>query len=148
MGLQSRPDKSFPGRVGRPVLRKERHWSKHLVATGDSEQSMFSDLIQTLKSWITGDRIRVAASHGRSLSLQAGDRIFLEGCTYLVRTRTLSDDGDPQCTRLVYELIDQESDQARTLEVVIRKDGTGTHQAVLKDGDTSSAICDTDITIL
>ncbi len=118
------------------------------MAAGDSKNSFFSNLIQTVKSWIAGDRIRVASSHGRSLSVQPGDRIFIEDRHYLVQTRTLADDADSQYTRLVYELIDLESNQTRTLEVVLRKDGTGMHQAVLKDGNKASGICDADITIL
>ncbi len=118
------------------------------MVAGDSKNSIFSNLIQTLQSWIAGDRIRVAASHGRSLTIQPGDRIFIDDRNYLVQTRTLAGDADPQCTRLVYELLDQGSDQTRTLEVVLRKDGTGMHQAVLKDGANASAICDADITIL
>jgi len=152
LGRDSSPVLSWknkvPGRVWRPVLRKERHRSKHLVAARDPKNSILSNLIQTFQSWIAGDRIRIAASHGRSLSIQPGDRIFIEDRNYLVQTRTLADDADPQCTRLVYDLLDQGSDQTRTLEVVLRKDGTGIHQAVLKDGDNASAICDADITIL
>lgn len=115
---------------------------------GDSKNSIFSSLIQTLQSWIAGDRVRVAVSHGRSLSIQPGDRIFIESRNYLVQTRTLADDANRQCTRLVYELIDQESEQARTLEVVLAKDGTDLPHVVLKEGDNVSSICDADITIL
>jgi hypothetical protein len=121
---------------------------KTLVVAGDSKHSIFSSVIQALRSWLAGDRVRVAASHGRSLSIQSGDRIFIEGRNFLVQTRTLTNDADPQYGRLVYELIDQESDQTRTLEVVLRKDGSELHQAVLKDCDSATAICDADITIL
>ena len=97
---------------------------------------------------MTADRVRVATSHGRSLSMQPGDRIFIGGRNFLVQTRTLTENADPQNTRLIYELVDQESDQTTTLEVVMRTDGTGTPQAVLKNGQKASSICDADITIL
>ena len=119
-----------------------------LVVAGDSGNSIFSIVIQTFKSWMTGDRVRVATSHGRSLSMQPGDRIFIGGRNFLVQTRTLTEDADPQNTRLIYELVDRSSDQATSIEVVLRKDGTGTPQAVLKDGQNASSICDADITIL
>ena len=118
------------------------------LVAGDSPNSIFPSLIQTLKSWIAGDRVRVAATQGRALSIQPGNRLFIEGRNYLVKTRTMPDDAGPQCTRLVYELLDQESDQARTLEVVLPKDVNSLHQAVLKDGQNISSICDADITIL
>ena len=118
------------------------------MVAGDSGNSIFSSVIQTLKSWIAGDRVRVVASSGRSLSLQPGNRIFLDGRNYLVQTRTQTEDADSQDARLVYVLIDQESDQTRTLEVVVRKDATGMPQAVLKDGQNAASVCDADITIL
>lgn len=118
------------------------------MVAGDSGNSIFSIVIQTFKSWLTGDRVRVATSHGRSLSIQPGDRIFIEGRNFLVQTRALTEDADPQNIRLVYKLVDQQSNQTTTLEVGMRKDGTGTPQAVLKNGQQASAICDADITIL
>lgn len=119
-----------------------------VVMSGDSGNSIFSSVIQTLKSWIAGDRVRVLASSGRSLSLQPGNRIFMDGRNYVVQTRTQIEDADSQDVRLVYVLIDQESDRTRTLEVVVRKDGTGMPQAVLKGGRDAASVCDADITIL
>lgn len=72
----------------------------------------------------------------------------MDGRNYVVQTRTQIEDADSQDVRLVYVLIDQESDRTRTLEVVVRKDGTGMPQAVLKGGRDAASVCDADITIL
>jgi hypothetical protein len=117
------------------------------VVDGDSKNSIVSNLIQTFTSWISGDRVRIAPSHGRALTLQPGDRIFIDGRCFLVQSRT-NDDADPQLTRLVYELIDQKSERATTLEVVMRKDGTDQHETLLKTGPTVLSIGDSDITIM
>ena len=118
------------------------------MVANDPQNSIFSTLIQTLKTWIGGDRVRVAGSHGRSLSLQPDDLIFVKGSNFLVQTRTLTDDADSQYSRLVYQLIDQETNQTRTLEVLVRKDGTDSTKTLLKGGQNVSSICDADITIL
>ncbi len=122
----------------RPPLRQNDYncEGQHLVATGDSKKSMVSNLIQTLKSWISGDRVRIALSHGRSLiHCNLMTESLLQTAVTLFKL-ALTDDADPQCTRLVYELLDQKLMSSRHWKSSCEKMALTSMRVYWKDGPT------------
>jgi hypothetical protein len=123
------------------------------VANADSGDSFFSALRQMLRSWVNSDRVRIVGSQGRSLQMQTGDRLVIGHQCWIVQKRaTTEDPDDDERMRITYELRRQASADENfpcdMLEVILRKDGTATLQATLRQGTQESSIRDEDITIL
>ena len=123
------------------------------MANSDSGDSLFSALKQTLRSWVNSDRVRIVGSQGRSLQMQTGDRLVIGNQCWIVQQRSAAEDpNNAERMRIIYELRSEASDAANApceiLEIIIRKDGSPTHQATLRQGTQESSIHDEDITIL
>ena len=123
------------------------------MANSDSGDSLFSAFKQTLRSWVNSDRVRIVGSQGRSLQMQTGDRLVIGNQCWIVQQRSAAEDpNNAERMRIIYELRSEASDAANApceiLEIIIRKDGSPTHQATLRQGTQESSIHDEDITIL
>jgi hypothetical protein len=59
-----------------------------------SIRKLLSTTWQTVESWFAGDRIRIAPSAGRLLSLRAGDTFMLLGIRYSITQRTVMKTGN------------------------------------------------------
>ena len=123
------------------------------MANSDSGDSLFSALKQTLRSWVNSDRVRIVGSQGRSLQMHTGDRLVIGNQCWIVQQRSAAEDpNNAERMRITYELRSEASDAANApcdiLEVIIRKDGSPTHQATLRQGTQESSVHDEDITIL
>ena len=123
------------------------------MANSDSGNSLFSAFKHTLRSWVSSDRVRVASIQGRSLQMQTGDRLVIGNQCWIVQQRSAAEDSnDAERMRITYELRSEASDAANAprdiLEVIIRKDGSPTPQATLRQGTQESSVHDEDITIL
>ncbi|MDA1233063.1 MAG: hypothetical protein O2856_20045 [Planctomycetota bacterium] len=123
------------------------------MANANPGNSFFADLMHTLRSWLHVDRVRIAGNEGRSLKIRISDRIMIRNRCFIVQNRTVTDDlNDSQCTRIIYQIRDDESDDVNapsdTLEVFVPKDGTTVQQLSLKRGPVETQIDEQDITVL
>ena len=106
-----------------------------------------------LRNWWNSDRVRIAGSEGRSLTIQPGNRLLIHSQCFTVLNRTVTErDNAAASIRVVYQIRDEATEDvnspADVLEVVLSADEANVQQLLFKRGAEENEITEADVTLL